>query len=172
MAALIRFANKSQSINHHQSIDNTKVFPPFGRVKRKVFWPPRHRIDLHSENNNSLVLSLCLNRVTFILTGDAEESIWNQIASKIPRNTQFFKVPHHGSRNGTFDNQNNTPWFAHCPSSAKLGISSHISPHSHPDQDVINLFRSHGREFFRTDEHYHITFSTDGFSTNVKYSRI
>jgi len=169
MADLIRFANQSPSVEHHQSIDDTKIFQPFGQASRKVLWPPRHHRDPNSENNNSVVLSLCFNNVTFIFTGDAEESVWGQIAN-IPANTQFFKVPHHGSRNGTFDSQNNTPWFNNCPSNAKLGISSHVRPFSHPHQDVVDLFNSNSREFYRTDEHYHVTFSTDGTTTNVKYS--
>jgi beta-lactamase superfamily II metal-dependent hydrolase len=40
----------------------------------------------------------------------------------------------------------------------------------HPDQEVVGLFESHGREYYRTDEHYHITFMTDGNTSWVKYS--
>jgi len=81
-------------------------------------------------------------------------------------------VFHHGSANGTFDAQNNTPWFNHCPPNAKIGISSHVRPHTHPDPEVIHLFESNHREYFRTDEQYHITFTTDGNSTQVKYSHM
>lgn len=172
LADLIRFSNRSARIVHHQSIDDTKILPSIGNVKIGVLWPPYGNIDGQSENNNSIVFSLLLGNVSFILTGDAEAGVWNQIANKIPNNTQFFKVPHHGSNNGTFDDQNNAPWFNRCPRNAKLGISSHVRPHGHPDQDVINLFQTNHMDYFRTDEHYHITFKTEGNTTEVKYSHL
>jgi len=167
---LVRFSNLSPSIEHHQSIDDTKILPPLGEVSLEVMWPPYGEIDQQSENNNSVVLSLRYRNVSFLLTGDAEEKVWKRIASRIPPDTHFFKVPHHGSNQGTFGAGKKTPWFDHCPQHAKLGISSHIRPFSHPDKEVIGLFESHGREYYRTDEHYHISFMTDGNTTWVKYS--
>jgi beta-lactamase superfamily II metal-dependent hydrolase len=155
---------------HHEPIDNTKVLPPLGNVNMEVLWPEYNQID-GNENNNSVVLAMKLKKVTFMLTGDAEEKVWTQISNRIPGDTQFFKVPHHGSVNGTFTNIGNTPWFDLCPRDAELGISSHISPHTHPDQQVIDLFKRNRRNVFRTDEHYHVTFKTDGNSTLVRYSR-
>ena len=168
MADLIRFSNLSPSVEHHQSIDDTKILPPLGDVSLEVMWPPHGEIDQRSENNNSVVVSLRHGQVSFILTGDAEEKVWKRIADRIPPDTHFFKVPHHGSNQGTFAREK-TPWFDHCPQHAKLGISSHVRPFSHPDKKVIELFESHGREVYRTDEHYHITFMTDGSETWVKY---
>ena len=37
---LIKFANSSQNVKQHQSIDNTKIMPDIGDVKLKVLWPP------------------------------------------------------------------------------------------------------------------------------------
>jgi L-ascorbate metabolism protein UlaG (beta-lactamase superfamily) len=102
---LISFANRSVNIEHHQSIDATKLLSKFGDVAMEILWPPYNQIDKKNENNNSIVLHLKLNGVSFFLTGDAEADVWAQIAQKIPPSTQFFKVPHHGSVNGTFDKQ-------------------------------------------------------------------
>lgn len=135
----------------------------------EILWPPYNQIS-NEENNNSIVLILRLNNVSLVLTGDAEENVWNQIATQIPQDTQFFKVPHHGSVNGTFDKHNNTPWFSNCPPNAHLGISCHISRKVFPDQQVINLFKGNFRQCFRTDEHYYIMFQTDGNAVQVKYS--
>lgn len=171
MADLIRFSNISPSVQHHQSIDDTKILPPLGEVSLEVMWPPYGEIDPHSENNNSVVLSLRHGQISFVLTGDAEEKVWKRIANRIPADTHFFKVPHHGSSQGTFGARKKTPWLDHCPQDAKLGISSHLRPFSHPDKEVIGLFESHGREYYRTDVHYHITFTTDGTHKPwVKYS--
>jgi beta-lactamase superfamily II metal-dependent hydrolase len=169
-AELIRYAINSSRVVHYDEIDNTKVLTPLGNVSMDVLWPGPDQIYVN-ENNNSVVLSMKLGKVTFMLTGDAEEQVWTKIGSQIPSGTQFFKVPHHGSVNGTFNNAGDTPWFNGCPNNAALGISSHIYPHTHPDQKVIDLFTRHRRNVFRTDQHYHVTFRTDGNSTQVKYSR-
>ncbi len=86
----------------HQPVDNTKVLPCFGNVDIKILWPFYNQIDRRSENDNSVVLPLRLENVLYILTGDAEAKVWNQIARQIPRNARFFKVPHRGSLNGRF----------------------------------------------------------------------
>lgn len=169
---LIKYSNRSKSVLHHQSIDDTKIIPNLGDATIKVLWPPYQFIDTNNENNNSIVLLLSLNNGSFLLTGDAEEEVWEKISTLIPTNTKFIKVPHHGSKNGTFDKNGNSRWLAHTPSGTILGISSHVRPFSHPDPEVINLFDNDGREYYRTDEHYHITISSDGITQNVKYSHI
>jgi competence protein ComEC len=164
---LLMFANKPGNIGSHESLEVSKPLPDFGGVQMSILWPRDGQID-DNENNNSVVLLLRLDRVSFVLTGDAEKDVWLQIAPLIPRNTSFFKVPHHGSVNGTFDN-NNPVWLNNCPRTAKLGISSHIRPFKHPDQEVIDLFENNKRKYFRTDKHFHVTFETNGRQTNVIY---
>lgn len=171
LADLIRFANRSNNVQHHQSVDSTKVLHRIGDVDMEILWPLRDQIDAN-ENNNSVVLVLKLNDISLVLTGDAEVDVWNQISNQLPRNTRFFKIPHHGSINGTFDNNDETPWFDNCSQEARLGISSHVRPFNHPDQRVIQLLDDDDRQYFRTDEHYHITFQTDGNQIEVKYSHI
>lgn len=172
LAYLIRYSNRSDNVQHHQSIDDTKIIPKLGDLEIQVLWPRYNRIDQDNENNNSIVLLLRLEEVSFVLTGDAESEVWDSMAHKIPRDVKFFKVPHHGSINGTFDGGGNTPWFDRCPRWARLGISSHILPYQHPNSQVIQLFRQKKRLYFRTDEHYHITFETDGTKVAVKYSHL
>lgn len=172
LSELIRYANLSSNVVHHQSIDDTKSNARIGDINMNILWPPydENKIDPHNENNNSIVIVLPLNQVSFVLSGDAEEEVWDQIYQKIPQNKVFFKVPHHGSVNGT--SASNTGWFNNCPRNALLGISSHVRPFSHPDQQVINLFNANNQQYFRTDEHYHITYQTDGNTIEVKYSHI
>lgn len=173
LAELIRYSRQSSNVEQPQSVDETKILDPIGNVNLEILWPPHDedKIDPDNENNNSVVLALRLGSVSLVLTGDAEKDVWNQIANRIPGDTRFFKVPHHGSVNGTFD-QDRTPWFNNCPGDALLGISSHVRPFSHPDQEVIDLFDDNSREYFRTDVHYHVTFQTGGNIVEVKYSHI
>jgi beta-lactamase superfamily II metal-dependent hydrolase len=113
-----------------------------------------------------------------ILTGDAEADTWNSIrtghttlSARIPRTTRFFKVPHHGSRNGLFETgTRNTPWLDALRRDVKLGISSHIRPYSQPSTAVISHLKKHTTGLFRTDVHYHVTVTTNGSRTWVSYS--
>jgi beta-lactamase superfamily II metal-dependent hydrolase len=173
MSDLIRYANRSKNVMHHQSIDSSKQLPPLGSVAVEILWPPHNYTDDRNENNNSLVLSFAVNNNdSFLFTGDAEDDVWHTIAASIPPTTKLFKVPHHGSVNGSFDTHGNSSWIDHCPAGAYLGISSHVKPFKHPDREVIDLFNQKNRDFFRTDKHYHLTFATDGTTTSVQYSHV
>ena len=164
---LLRFANRSTNVDWHEALHTDKVLPNFGPAQMSILWPRDNGINTN-ENNNSVVLVLRLDRVSFVMTGDAERDVWLEIATSIPQSTRFFKVPHHGSINGTFDNDT-AVWFDDCPNTAKLGISSHVRPFEHPDQEVIDLFDSNNRRYYRTDVQYHLTFETDGRRTSVMY---
>ena len=168
VANLIRFANRSPRVRHHEAINSGKILPHFGDVSMDVLWPPWNTID-PNPNNNSVVLLLRLNKIAVVLTGDAEETVWSHIASSIPTDTAFFKVPHHGSENGTFDKAGNLCWLANCPATARLGISTHYTPHRLPDPKVLNAFSARSMKVQRTDEHYHISFETDGKSSATFY---
>src|SRR4029077_7001970 len=92
-------------------VDTSKILPPFGAVSMQVLWPLPGNV-LPNENDNSVVLVLSLGNVSFMLTGDAEPyGVWTKIAGQLPSNTRFFKVPHHGSANGTFTSSGTTPWL-------------------------------------------------------------
>ncbi len=168
MGSLLSFAKRSSNVVHHQAIDDNRILPDLGDVKIDVLWPIYRNPSEHDENNNSVVMTLTLDDTTFLLSGDAEKEVWQYIASQIPANTAYFKVPHHGSVNGSFDGAN-PAWLQNCPALAMLGISCHVGRFGHPHQEVIDLFESHGRYYLRTDEHYHLVFETDGQNTQSFY---
>ena len=169
LASLLRYAQNSNKVRHHQSIDDQRMLPSLGPVSLKILWPREHGIDDNNENNNSVILQLTLDQVDFLLTGDAEKEVWQEIAAEIPASTSFFKVPHHGSVNGSFDGDQ-AAWLNDCPQEAKLGISCHVGRFGHPHQAVINLFNQGGHEYLRTDIHYHLIFETNGRETTKHYS--
>lgn len=163
---LLSYANRSSNVRQHQAIDSSKLLNPaidFGGVTLEVLWPDHDAIDTRIENNNSIVLALTLGEVTFVLTGDAEAENWDVINGRLPDTVRAIQVPHHGGRNGIFDGASHTPWLDHlAPSAPRLALSSHIRPHGHPHPDVVAEIAARGLEAFRTDEHYHVTFTTDG----------
>lgn len=177
VAKIIKYANQNRAkVNQHQAIDNTKILPPLGDAQLKVLWPPYNPtgpFTTDNENNNSIVLALTLANVSFILTGDCEAENWHQINANLTSipGIAMFKVPHHGAINGVFD-QNNTPWLNTLPATANLAISSHIRPYNHPAPKVVAEFDRRHINPFRTDLHYHLTFTTDGTSTEVQWSHV
>lgn len=168
MGNLLSYARRSNKVDHHQAIDNNRVLPGFGDVELDILWPINGNPSDSNENNNSVVMTLTLGNTTFLLSGDAEKDVWQQVASNIPDETAFFKVPHHGSVNGSFDGAN-PAWLDDCPNQAKLGISCHVGRFGHPHQQVIDLFENNGRTYKRTDKHYHLVFETDGNNTDMYY---
>lgn len=170
LAKLLDFAITSDRVTHYEFVDTSKRLPPFGSATMEVLWPPPGA-SFQDENNNSVVLTITLGEVTFVLTGDAEaDVVWTAISAEIPSNTKFFKVPHHGAKNGTFTTSLTTPWLSALPEDAALGISSHVHPHPHPDPIVMNALGA--KTTYRTDRHYHVTVETDGNAIQVSYSHI
>jgi len=167
-AKILRYANRYQAmVNRHQAIDNTKVLPELGDVRLRALWPPYTAtgpFDANNENNNSVVLALTLGQVSFLLAGDCEADKWPQIVAELPQipGLAVFQVPHHGAVSGVFDAQGNAPWLDALPTGIRLAMSSHIRPHNHPAPEVIQELKDRGIEAFRTDQHYHLTFTTDG----------
>lgn len=172
--SLIRYAGRSSNVNWYQAIDNTNILPKLGDAELEILWPEHDKIDRSNENNNSVVLQMTLSGKSFILTGDAEDHVWSNIASRLPADPYYFKVPHHGSVNGAFFNGNASQpcWINNLSGTTIIGISSHIKPHKHPHKDVIDLLNANHYEIFRTDICYHLTYEFDGTSLqhNLKYS--
>jgi len=167
LAHLQNYAN-SAGISH-QAIDNNRVFSDFGDVQIDVLWPNEDGIS-DNENNNSIVLALKLHNMACMLTGDAEDDVWDVIKTQIPNNTVFFKIPHHGSRNGTLDHSGNGTWTTECPTNAFLAMSTHNRPYNHPHQEVIDVLNSQGFTYARTDDNYHIEILVDSNGISKRYS--
>jgi competence protein ComEC len=181
LAPLQDFANSKKGkkcVGSHRAIDSDIDLSnclALGDVALDVLWPPRDTIDKSEPNNNSLVLTLTLEKVTFVLGGDAELDVWENVASQIPASTKVFKVPHHGSKNGTILH-GKAPWLNKVNQKTHLGISCHPTyprgfSNPHPHKKVIQEFDKRKFKYYRTDLNYHLTFSTKGNGVRVKYSR-
>jgi competence protein ComEC len=165
---MIRYANRCRDkVRQHQAINRSTALPAIGGVSMRALWPPftgSGSWDDDNENNNSVVLALTLGEVTFLLTGDCEASNWDQIAGELAGlpGLSVFQVPHHGAFNGVFAGADATPWLDALPTGVRVAMSSHIRPHKHPAPEVVNELAARPVEVYRTDRHYHLTFSTDG----------
>lgn len=174
VAHLQAYANHGNVNIRHQAVDSNTNVGKFGDADMDVLWPLPDQIE-SNPNNNSIVLAVTLGGMTILLTGDAEGKVWDQIGAQIPLNTIAFKVPHHGSKNGTIHN-NTFPWadiIENFPTKPHLGISCHPTfPNrfNFPDSDVIDRFEQGHFEYCRTDMHYHITYVLDENGFKVRYS--
>lgn len=173
--SLIKYANRAKkSVENHQAVDSTKLLNSligFGSVTLDVLWPDDDQIDKNNENNNSVVLVLALGNVSFVLTGDAEANNWSTIVNRLPPSVDVFQVPHHGGRNGLFDDADGTPWLNRLNTSTTIAMSSHIVPHGHPHPDVTAALVGAGFATRRTDRNYHLRFSTDGLNVTSGWWR-
>lgn len=173
-APLLRYcARWNSKVGQYDAAYSGKDLPSFGDVSMVTLWPHDGQIS-NDENNNSVVLTLKYGNTSVVLTGDAEKEVWDDIAANIPHDTVFFKVPHHGSRNGSLDDHDQPTWLPNCPASANLAISCmYRKDYKHPHDEVLNAFTNAGRQYYRTDEQYHLTVSLDGTnSPTVKYSHV
>ncbi len=176
VTSLQNYANHPRvQIKNHALDYNKPNIGSLGDAATKVLWPPPDTID-PNPNNNSIVLTLTLDGVSFLLTGDAEGKVWQKIAGQIPSNTQVIKVPHHGSRNGTIYNKG-TPWIQRVknfPVKPHLGISCHPNfPNrfDFPHDDVLKAFKQDAFSFYRTDTDFHITcIKREGQPVKIRYS--
>lgn len=179
LAQILRYGRRAHSrLAHTQAIHNNTNLNSiaFGAVTFDILWP-HPGIIARDENDNSIVMALTLGDVSFVLTGDATAAgVWSSITSRLPTNTRVFQVPHHGARNGTFDDSRKaTPWLTHFQGQQlQVAMSSHIRPHRHPDPEVVRALDLAAPQIkqFRTDLHYHIRFETDGDDVSVHYSHV
>ncbi|HVR77335.1 MAG TPA: MBL fold metallo-hydrolase [Acidimicrobiia bacterium] len=173
---LLDFANRSNAVVNHQAVDETKILaaPEVEfHADLRVLWPNFNQVDINNENNNSVVLALSLGDVTMVLTGDAEAENWPQIVPRLPANTTYLQVPHHGGRNGLFDPSDATPLLDHLNwRKTRLVMSSHVVPHGHPHPDVVNLLANRRFISYRTDRNYHVTLTTNGKRVSVGYTHV
>jgi competence protein ComEC len=105
-------------------------------------------------NDDSLVLSVRLGRVSFLLTGDIEETGEAALGGI---EAAVLKVPHHGSRTSS-----SAVFLAETsPRVAVVSVGSR-SPFGHPDPEVIRRYARAGIRLYRTDRDGAVDVSTDG----------
>ncbi len=115
-------------------------------------------------NNDSLVLEVTFGHKIFLLTGDAERPVEDDmLASGELRSVTLLKVGHHGSRTSSseeFLDQVN-PRFA-------LISDGYMNQFHHPHPDVLQRLTQHHTAIFRTDQRGLITFRTDGDKIEIQ----
>ena len=117
-------------------------------------------------NENSVVLWLMWNEVSFLLTGDIEYTAEHELLYQglVPKST-VLKLAHHGSNSST-----TAPFFAAVdPEIAVISVGEQNS-FGHPAEEVLERLSETVEEdnIYLTSEHGTITFTTDGESLWVE----
>jgi competence protein ComEC len=124
-------------------------------------------------NDASIVLKLKYKEFSMLLTGDAECTVQDQIATRTPDvlDVEILKVAHHGSKDSA------CPEFIKLASPTKALISVGVDNRfGHPHQEQIDLLElmipdRSGQEIYRTDQDGEILLESDGTKYWIKTER-
>lgn len=134
----------------------------FGRgIDAEILSPPK---SLDKANDCSIVLRVQFGKVSFLLTGDAEDEAEVRMKSRYGRKlaSTVLKAGHHGSRNSSgqlfLDAVN--------PKMVVISVGGH-NKFGHPHQEALDRFAEVGAKVFRTDEMGTLVMRTDGKNLTV-----
>jgi len=119
--------------------------------------------EFENVNNSSIVFRLDYGKDSFLLTGDAEKEVEEEmISSGDYLNIDILKVGHHGSKSSS------TEEFLDITSPDKAVISCGLdNKFKHPHKETLDKLEKRGIETYRTDEDSDITFISDGSGVRV-----
>jgi competence protein ComEC len=135
------------------------LYPPLDFLERKA------QDGWRTRNNNSLVLKVSFQNVSFILPGDIEAEAERELTSLAcpTLKSNVLLVPHHGSQSSS------TTRFLRCLSPNIAVISSGWKNlFGFPHQKTLKRYQAHQCQIFRTDHQGAITITTDGTHLAVK----
>jgi beta-lactamase superfamily II metal-dependent hydrolase len=130
----------------------------------KVLHPPKGWQYSDNPNNNSIVLKIIYNKISFLFTGDAEDDAeYSMIDSKADLNSTILKVPHHGSDTSSCD----AFLDAVNPLVAVISVGKN-NKFGHPAPSTLARYLQRGIKLYRTDLNGTIEIVTDGEKFKIK----
>jgi competence protein ComEC len=129
-----------------------------------VLWPADGSTVTAAANDNSLVMRIEDGGERFLLPGDIEKKVENElVAEKAPLAADFLKVPHHGSKTSSTD----AFVGAVAPRVAVVSVGQG-NQFGHPVDTVVERYTHAGTRFLRTDRDGAVTAITDGHDLLVR----
>ncbi len=138
---------------------------PFGGASVQVLAPSADYVTGNSpKNNDSLVLRLAYGRHSFLLTGDMEKQVEQELlAGDLVRRADVLKVGHHGSRSSS------TPGFLDAVHPAFAMISAGFeNSYGHPHRQTVENLEERHVWTVRTDRSGLETVISDGRYLTVR----
>lgn len=127
-------------------------------VRGDVLWPADVSEVDKAANDNSLVMRITDGSESFLLPGDIEKKVENELVDEhAPLAANFLKVPHHGSKTSSTD----AFVGAVAPRVAVVSVGEG-NQFGHPVDSVVERYARAGVRFLRTDRDGAVTAVTDG----------
>jgi competence protein ComEC len=138
-----------------------------GGVTATVLNPGPACAGIDDPNDHSVVLHLQFGRISFLLPGDIEAPVEQElVASGVPLAATVLKSPHHGSRTSSSE----AFLEAVDPQLVVISVGAENS-FGHPSPEVIERYAAYGLPVLRTDERGTIEFITDGEKLWIETAR-
>jgi competence protein ComEC len=136
-----------------------------GYPKTKIYiLHPSNIKDKKPSNNNSIVVKVVYNKISFLFTGDIESKVARRLLPfKDMLSATILKVPHHGSKDGYYPN------FIELVN-PQIGIIEvgRNNIFNLPDKQVLMNYKRRDTIIYRTDKHGAVIVSTNGEKIWVK----
>ena len=109
-------------------------------------------------NNDSLVLQISYGQRSFLLTGDVERRIEDELtAAGALRHADVLKVAHHGSRTSTTQ-----PFLDAVRPAFSIISAGFENSYGNPSRDVVQRISQSGSMTYETDQDGLVSIRTDG----------
>ncbi|HTS10510.1 MAG TPA: ComEC/Rec2 family competence protein [Candidatus Limnocylindrales bacterium] len=133
-------------------------------VDGEVLWPSDATPTSEAANDDSLVLRLTDGGIHFLLSGDIQQKVEDQlVVDHATLAADFLKVPHHGSKTSS------TQLFLDAVKPKVAVVSAgEGNPFGHPNAEVVARYSQMGVRFFRTDRDGAVTALTNGHTLEVQ----
>jgi competence protein ComEC len=130
-------------------------------IKIEVLSPPA-TLFAGDLNQNSVVLKVTYNKVSFLLAGDAGFQAEDSMAAGYDLKSTVLKVGHHGSSSST-----GTSFLSEVrPEVAVIEVGA-TNSYGHPTSKTLSALQNTGTKVYRTDLDGNIVITTDGQSYSV-----
>jgi competence protein ComEC len=133
-------------------------------VRGEVLWPPdRGPVD-QASNGDSLVMRLSDGNVRFLLAGDIQKHVEENLTrDRAPLAANFLKVPHHGSKTSSTE-----AFLAAVAPRVAVSSVGEVNPFRHPSESVVERYKKDGVRLLRTDRDGAVTALTNGQNLSVR----
>jgi len=134
-------------------------------VKGEILWPPADAGPVkEASNDDSMVIRVTDGSMQFLLPGDIEQRVENNlVAANAPLAADFLKVPHHGSKTSSTE-----PFLgAVRPRIAVVSVGE-ANAYGHPAENIVERYANDGVRLLRTDRDGAVTALTDGQHLSVR----
>ena len=137
-------------------------------IKIEVLSPPATHFAGDDLNQNSVVLKVTYNKVSFLFMGDAGFMAENSLlASGYDLKSDVLKVGHHGSSSAS-----GSAFLAKVkPTSSIIEVGAG-NDYGHPTQKTLSALQSVGSKTYRTDTNGNIVITTDGTSYSISTQKL